>query len=336
MPKFELKAIQKELEKGKVRPVYFLYGPERMKARELIKKIQKTALSGAEPNDFNFERIDASESGLDRILDVAQGLSMMGGTKVVLVRNAEELRNLDGLADHLIQLDHAEPVDPDSLETVLIFLSKSLDGRKKAAKTITEIAAVVPCEEVREADREAWVSHLAERRKIILRNSERNQLRSLDPWTLEIVDQELMKLELASGDEGLRSEVLLSGISAYAQEEFMDALFTRDRKRALGLMHLFAGSIDTQLPFLGLIAWNVRQMKQFLLEIETRSPAERRNPRLVENLNRWRPFWNSKAVMHFEHLLFEMDFAIKNTRHAALGLWTSLIEGVGSRSGSAG
>ena len=37
MPKLEAKQVQKELDEGWLWPVYWIYGPEGMKARELLK-----------------------------------------------------------------------------------------------------------------------------------------------------------------------------------------------------------------------------------------------------------------------------------------------------------
>ena len=332
MPKLEPKVIQKELEKGEVRPVYFLSGPERMKAREIVKKIKRATLQGEASNDFNFENWDGSETGIETILDSAQSGSMMGGTKLIVVRNADEIRNLDPLARFLESMERDSAWKtvgkPEEFQTVLVLISKGLDGRKKAAKVITEISAFVPCEEVKEAEREAWIDFLAKRREFKLTDSERLALRGLEPWNLEIMDQEISKLELVGSDEGLRAQALRSGVSAFAQDDFIDAIFVRDQKRALGLVHLFSEDVETQLPFLGLLAWNLRQLKQFILEQEARAPSlERRNPMLLSKLERWRRFWNRHSIQNLEHSLFEIDFSLKNTRLMGLGLWTEMVFG---------
>ena len=330
MPKMEPKLVQKELEKGKVRPVYFIHGTERMKSRELVKKIQKATHQNEPSNDFNLEKFDGSEVSVERILDSAQSGSMMGGTKVILVRNAEELKNLDTLVQYLEGLASTEADSPEAFSTVLVLVSKTLDGRKKASKAILESAAVVPCEEVKEHEREAWIDFMAKRRAVALSDSEKISLRGLDPWSLDIVDQEISKLDLVGEDPGLRADAIRSGVSAHAQDEFIDAIFMRDRKRALKVIHLFTEDMEVQLPFLGLLAWNLRQLKLFLIEQETRTPSmERRNPMLQQKLERWRRMWSRHTIEELEHSLFEIDFSLKNTRLAPVGLWTSLVFGSG-------
>ena len=327
MPKIEPKLIQKELEARKVRPVYFVFGPERMKSRELIRRITKAVLGDDKPNDFNFEKWDGSEVTMDSILDSTQSFSMMGGTKLVLVRNADEIKNMDLLADYLKNLDDMDPKDFDAYPSILVLVSKGFDGRKKSSKLIQEHAAVIPCEEVAEQDREPWIDYLAKRRALVLSQEERLTLRGQDPWSLEIVDSELSKLELVGDDQLLRSESLLSGVSSYARDEFIDAIFCRDRKRAMGLMHLFSEEVEVQLPFLGLLSWNLRHLKLLILEQETRARStEKRNPFLMKNLERWRRHWTLKSIQELEHSLFEIDFSLKNTRLMGKGLWMSVIQ----------
>ena len=332
MPKIEAKALQKELDSGKVRPVYFLHGPERMKSRELVRRILRAALAGEPANAFNLEKLDGGEVGIERVLDATQAFSLSGGTRVILVRNAEELKSLDPLAEYLKELPLSVPVDPAELPSVLVLVSKSFDGRKKASKVILEGAAVTECEEVTEQDREPWVDYLAKRRGLQLDAQERLTLRGIEPWSLDIVDQELAKLELVGEDPALRAQALLSGISAYARDDFMDAIFCRDLPRALRLQHLFCSDMEVQLPFLGLLSWNLRHLKLYLLEQETRTrSSEKRNPFLTKNLERWKRHWSSSTLRRFEHGLFEIDFSLKNTRLLSAGLWTDLLLQAGKR-----
>lgn len=326
MPKIEPKFIQKELEAGKVRPVYWIFGPERMKAREILRRIQRAVHQDEKPNDFNFEKLDGSEASIDAILDSAQSFSMMGGAKLIVVRNAEDLKVLEPLVDYLKQLPDREPVAVSELSSVLVFVSKGFDGRKKTSKAIQENATTVPCEEVLEQEREPWIDYLSKRRGIVLSPEERLVLRGLDPWSLDIVDQELGKIELVASEENLRSQVLMSGVDARAREDFIDALFCRDRTRALKWMHLFSEDMDVQLPILGLISWNLRQLKIQMLEQETQTrSSEKRNPYLQPKLDRWKKHWNRDSLHHFEHGLFGIDFSLKNTRLTGQGLWASLI-----------
>lgn len=326
MPRIEAKLIQKELESGKLRPAYWIFGPERMKARELVRRIQKAAFGDDKPNDFNFEKHDGGDSEISTILDAAQGFSLMGGTKVILVRNAEELKQQDLLVDFFESIPSQEPVDAADMSNVVVFISKNFDARKKATKKIQELVATIPCEEAKEEEREPWIAYLAKRRGLTLKENEAVLLRGLDPWSLDIVDQELAKLELVADEEALRAQVLLNGVDAFARDDFIDALFSRDKKRTMKWMHLFCEEIEVQLPILGLVSWNLRHLKLMLMEEKTRSRSgEKRNMYLQRNLDRWKKHWTFESIQEFEHGLFEIDFSLKNTRLMGKGLWTSLL-----------
>jgi DNA polymerase III delta subunit len=320
MPKIEAKAIQKELDAGKLRPIYYIYGPERMKSRELLKRIQR-AVHGDEPaNDFNYEKWDGSDMGAETLLDSVQSFSMMGGTKLVVVRNADEMDRMDALIPYLKEA-------PDTVDSsVLVMLAKGFDARKKTSKAIDSSAAVVHCEAVSDQDREPWIDYLAKRRGVHVTPTEKMALRGLDPWSLELVDQELAKLELVGEDPTLRSEVLLSGIDSNVRDQFIDGIFNRNRALALKHVHHFHADMDVQLPILGLIAWNLRQLKVVLIEKETRTRStERRNPYLAQKLERWARAWSFADLQDFEQDLFDIDFALKNTRAIGEGLWMNLI-----------
>ncbi len=326
MSRIEAKMIQKELEAGKMRPVYWIFGPERMKSRELVRRIQKAVFKEETPNDFNFEKHDGSDAEISTILDAAQGFSLMGGTKLILVRNAEELKQQEMLVEYFESIESHAPVDGSELSNVIVFISKNFDARKKATKKIQELVATISCDEVSEQDREPWIGYLAKRRGLALKNDELTILRGLDPWNLEIVDQELSKLELVADEEELRKQVLLSGVDAFARDDFIDALFCRDQKRAMKWMYLFCEEIEVQLPILGLVSWNLRHLKLILLEEKTKSRSgEKRNPYLQKNLDRWKRNWTFDTIQEFEHGLFEIDFSLKNTRLMGKGLWTSLL-----------
>lgn len=326
MPKIEPKLIQKELDAGKIRPVYWIHGPERMKSRELIKRIQRTVLGEEAPNDFNFEKLDGSEISIEAVIDAAQSFSLMGGIKLLLIRNADELKQLDPLVDFLKALPSTDPVAPSELSNVVVFVSKGFDGRKKASKVIQDLAVTVQCEEVSDQDREPWIDYLSKRRGLTLQPTERLLLRGLDPWSLDIVDSEISKLELVGDDENLRKQVLLSGVDSHARDEFIDAIFCRDQARSLKYIHLFSEEMEVQLPILGLICWNLRHLKLVIMEQETRSRSpEKRNPYLMKNLDRWKRHWNLASIQKLEESFFGIDFALKNTRLLGRGLWTVMI-----------
>lgn len=320
MPEMEPKQIQRELEQGKLRPVYWLFGGEAMIARELLGRIRKAVLG--EGSLFNEEVLDGQETDAATILDAAQSLSLGGGLRFILVREAHHVKEAEILAP-LLEVPPGSPSDPNfSMTSVCVFLAKDLDKRKKFSKLILEKAAAVACREVDEKDREAWIQYLAKRKSVELPPELVSQLRSLDPWSLDIIDRELEKYSLSGGDAAV---VLGSLGSSKGSDEFFEAFFNRDLKSALEIASGFADRPDESLPLLGLFSWNVRYLAMVLADRKEGSRNTRLSPFLADRFTRWSRKWTLEEALRLQSSLAELDFGTKQTARLPLGLWSTLL-----------
>ena len=333
MPKLEAKQVQKELDEGWLWPVYWIYGPEGMKARELLKRI-RVAVLGAEAAEapaatggglfgLSEEKLDAGEVDGAGVVDIAQSLAFGGGTRLVIVRDAHALKGSEAL-----EALFGKRAKKEELASVCVLLAKDLDGRKKFSKTLVEHAAVIACEEVPEADREAWVNYLAKRRGLALSPAQIAGLVTLDPWTLDIADQELEKLSLigsdAEGDDaGTALGASVSGASA--SDRFLDAFFRRSAADALPFAARLADHPDEALPLLGLLAWNTRQLSIVVADREKATRHAKLNPYVAGRLQGWARGWTLADCLSLQEELARLDFSFKQTPLPPLGLWAELI-----------
>jgi DNA polymerase III delta subunit len=322
MPKLEPKQIQKELEAGKIRPVYWLFGGEAMKSRELLKRIKVKTLGEEEGlGGFRESVLDAQECEVGEVLDTAQSLALGGGGKFVIVKQAHLLKNPDSLLDLCV----SEFVDPNDGASVTVFLSKDLDQRKKFSKGLVEKAACVPCEEIPEQDREAWVQYLAKRKSLDLKESEQALLRAMDPWSLDIVDRELEKMEATVSPEDREAVLLGGGETAGATDYFVEAFFHRDRARALPEVPRFAASPEEALPLLGLLGWNTKMLAGVLKDQEAGTRDTKLGSFLQDRFARYARKWTLVEVIELQKRLAEVDYAAKQTPRDPLGTWTALV-----------
>ena len=314
MPKLEAKSIYQEIESGRFRPVYWLYGTERMKAREVLKRVRKAVL-GENPNSLNEEILDGTSIDASVITEAAQTLSFGGGVKLIVVREAHFLKELERELPHLIGDAGGQTVEKDKLASICVFLSKDLDLRKKLSKSLVEKAAVVPCEEVLEDEKEAWISFLAKRRQLNINQKDVLRLRTLDPWNLDIVDQELEKIFLLATEDS-EDEAQCPINDGKTADSFVEAFFSRDLVQSLRLVELFAESPEESLPLLGLLSWNLRQL--VARPIKT-------NPYLQQRLNQWSRKWNKEELIVLQNDLSLLDHTLKQTPKLPLGTWTTLV-----------
>jgi DNA polymerase III delta subunit len=325
MPKLELKTVQKELEQGIVWPLYWLYGPEKLKSRELLKRIRK-AVFGQEPSEvqgsesypsWNEETWDGGEADVSAILDSANSLFLGGGVRLIIIRDAHALKNGETLAELC-----GPPKKVSELISVCVCISKDLDARKKFSKQLIEKAAVVACEEVSEDQREAWIQYLAKRRGLEVPAQAVSQLATLDPWSLDIIEQELEKFSLTQSS----SDVLLDNPRAFGGSDgFLESFFLKNLSATLPQVSRFADQVDISLPLLGLLGWNVRQLAVLLSDQVYGTRNSKLNPYQVERFRKWSRYWKLDEVISLQEELISLDFHLKQTPLLPLGLWSDLV-----------
>lgn len=307
MPELSPKQIQAELDRGKVRPFYWIYGPERLKIRELRKRIHTAK---ALPPETPY---DGATADVHAILDEAKSLGLFSSQKFIVVENAHELDTPEALA----------PLFEES-DTTCVFISKNLDGRLKFTKTLLENAAVVPCEEVAENEREAWIHYLAKRQNLSLPLGVLEHLKALDPWNLGIIETELQKLLIAGTlefSEGDQIQILTRAGAGSQGQEFIDAFFSKNKKRALSALEHFAKDPEESIPLLGLVGWNARMLLLFISD----QKSARIPPFSVDRFRKWSANWSAREIKTLNTDLCRIDFSSKQTATSPLGLWANWV-----------
>ena len=115
-------------------PVYYLMGEEDYYIDKLSDAIVDNVLTKDE-RDFNLDIVYGAETDIDKVIELAHAYPMMAERRVVLVREAQAMRSLEGLEAYL---SHLTPT------TVLVFCHKhgKLDARKAAAKAIQQVGII--------------------------------------------------------------------------------------------------------------------------------------------------------------------------------------------------
>ena len=126
--------ILRDIKARNVAPVYYLMGEEDYYIDRLSDAIVDAVLTKDE-KDFNLDIVYGAETDMDKVIELAHAYPMMAEKRVVLVREAQAIRSLDGLEAYL---SHLTPT------TVLVFCHKhgKLDARKAAAKALQQVGVV--------------------------------------------------------------------------------------------------------------------------------------------------------------------------------------------------
>jgi len=145
-------SLVEEIRKKQFRPVYFLMGEEAFFIDQLSKLIEENALDEAE-RSFNQAILYGSDVNVPQIISEAKRFPMMAERVVVIVKEAQHLRDLDKLESYLEQ---------PQTSTVLVFAHKhkKLDKRKKISKLLAKNHVLFESKKIYDNQVPDWVQRL--------------------------------------------------------------------------------------------------------------------------------------------------------------------------------
>jgi DNA polymerase-3 subunit delta len=141
--------IIKDIEKRIYKPVYFLWGEEPYFIDEITDKIMGTVLSGDEKS-FNQTVYYGKDSNIYQITETARRFPMMSNYQVVIVKEAQELKDIKLLSSY---------VENPLSSTILVFnyKYKKIDKRLKVFKTIDKAGLLFEAKPVYENKINSWI-----------------------------------------------------------------------------------------------------------------------------------------------------------------------------------
>ena len=130
----DFRTILADLKEGIYKPVYFLMGEEPYYIDVIRDYIEHNILP-PDQQEFNEDVVYGSDTSTLSIINLAKGFPMGAKNRVVVVKEAQNLRDLDNLVHYL---DHPQPT------TILCFAyMKKADGRKKYITDIEKKGGVL-------------------------------------------------------------------------------------------------------------------------------------------------------------------------------------------------
>lgn len=142
--------ILEELRTGQYRPVYYLMGKEPYYIDLIAGYIADHALTDAE-KEFNLTVMYGADVSVSAIINAAKRYPMMSERQVVVVREAQAVRNMDELAYYL-----QKPLG----STILVLCHKHdvLDRRKKLAALVEKTGVLFESKTVKETQLPAFIA----------------------------------------------------------------------------------------------------------------------------------------------------------------------------------
>ena len=244
--------IMHDLKAQKYAPVYYLMGDEPYYIDKIADYIAEHALK-PEEKDFNLTVMFGSDVGASQIADAARRYPMMAERQVVIVKEAQNLRNTDLIAAYL-----AKPM----ASTVLVMCHKNgtIDRRKKLAAAVEKAGVLFESKKLKERDLPPFIEKYLKQRGASIDQKSQQIIADSIGADLNRLTGELEKLLLALPDDNRRvTPVVVEqqiGVSKdFNSFELRDAIVNRNIFKANQIINYFdsnpkAGSIYAFLPML--------------------------------------------------------------------------------------
>lgn len=231
--------IVRDVRAGKVAPIYYLMGDEPYYIDKVSDFIVDAVLKPDE-KDFNLDIVYGADVTLNQVIELARAYPMMAQRRVVLVREAQAIRSLDGLEQYALHLTPS---------TVLILCHKNgtLDKRKAAAKAIQQVGVIYESRRLYDSQLPAFIASYVRRKGAEMEQHAVQMLAEHVGADLSRLSAEMDKLLLALpvGQTRVTPQMVeeLTGVSKeYNNFELQSALAQRDILRAARIVKYYQGN----------------------------------------------------------------------------------------------
>jgi len=246
-------SIMHDLLERKFAPVYYLMGDEPYYIDKISDYIADHVLQ-PEERDFNQTVLFGSDVTAAQIADAARRYPMMAQYQVVIVKEAQNIKNTEALEKYL-----KTPMP----STILVLCHKNgtIDGRKREyVKTIQAAGILFESKRLRDRDLPAFIEGYLRKREVSIDHKSTQMIADSIGADLSRLTSELDKviLSLAEKDRRVTPQVVEDQIGVskeFNSFELRDAIVTRNVFKANQIIKYFdenpkAGSIYSFLPML--------------------------------------------------------------------------------------
>lgn len=237
MAKYTYDSIMSELKSGLYKPVYYLMGEEGYFTDRITDYIVDNALTDIE-KDFNLTVFYGLDTDIDTVVTAAKRFPMMAERQVIVVREAQMLKNIDSL---LYYLQSPQPT------TVLVFAHKngSIDKRKKVVTELERIGVVLDSKKMRDDQLPTFINGYLREKGLAADSKSVLMMRESIGADLSRLASEIDKLAIAlpAGSKEITPELVEEhiGISKeYNNFELQNALVNKDILKANKIIQYFA------------------------------------------------------------------------------------------------
>ena len=309
----DFNSIIKSLDEKQIQPVYFLHGDEPYYIDVITNHIEKNILSESE-KAFNQAVVYGKEVDFKQVLDLARQFPMMSERRVVIIKEAQEMRSLAELESY---------ISNPSPHTVLAiaYKHKKLDKRTKLYKTLNKHAIVFESKPIRDYQIGGWISKYLKKYQLNIKPEAAELVGEYLGTDLSKITNELQKLVLNIEQN---KTITLDDIQEYVGInkdynifELQNALGRKNKSKVLQIVHYFGANPKrnpVQLTVIMLYNFFMKVMvaKQHAhLEEKVLSQKIQVNPYFVKEYKNAANNYKISELRKIIRLIHEMDYKSK-------------------------
>ena len=228
--------IARELKNRIYKPVYYLMGEESYYIDRISEYIAQTVLNENE-KEFNQTILYGADTDIATIINAAKRYPMMSKYQVVIVKEAQGVKNIDELSYYL-----QKPLE----STILVLCHKHgvLDRRKKLAAEIEKVGVLFESKKIKDAQLPGFISSYLKRRSVEIEPKASEMMAEFVGADLSRMAGELEKLiiTLPRGQKRITPEQIERNIGIskdYNNFELRNALVAKDVFKANQIIKYF-------------------------------------------------------------------------------------------------
>lgn len=234
--------IARDLKNRIYKPVYYLMGEESYYIDKISEYISQTVLT-EEEKEFNQTVMYGSDIDVATIINTAKRYPMMAEHQVVIVKEAQNIKNIEQLAYY---------VQKPLLSTILVICHKHgvLDRRKKLAAIIEKEGVLFESKKIKETQLPGFITSYLKRKSVDIEPKSTEMMAEFVGTDLSRMAGELEKLVLTLpvGQKRITPELIERNIGIskdYNNYELRSALIAKDVLKANNIIKYFAENPKT-------------------------------------------------------------------------------------------
>ncbi len=323
----EAKKILTELKAGRYAPMYVLQGEETYYIDLIADYIEANVLTEAEKG-FNQVVLYGKDVNVATILTHAKRYPMMSERQVVIVREAQEIQDLQNEMGTKLMLDYATHPTPSTV-LVLCHKHKTLDKRKELGKKIAKLTVSAVFKKPYENHLPEFIKGYVKERKFSIDEAAVGVLCEYVGNDLMRLSNELDKIMIAGqANQSISAEQVMSqvGISReYNIFELQKALVRRDPIQSNKIVNYFESNTKKN-PLIPVVAY----LYSFYSKLLIASSTPRSDDKALISILKISPFAArdySNALQHYSTqdivrcigAIAEADLKLKGVNSTAIG-----------------